>query len=812
MSAIARTWKQPFSSLCRVLIGFAIGALGAVALATASFGQAPSNGPSSAEWCPPGTESFDVLILMDESRSLRRTDPERQRIQAVENLIKSLEEDMNEELRVRVALASFGTDFEVRKGFTDLAQEGAEELIEEVRSLAEDDWNTDYVLALHGATTLDWSAECSRVVWYTDGEHDLTDAPEGGAESMEPRPYDAQEREITTAGIGSAVQALLIPAVCGIDEVGDIDTGYGDLSDRLTSLDVEVEFALYYFGDLEEGDSEALIAMMEMGECGDGVYLTKQILDPEEKIVLTPPTTTTTTAPTTTAPTTTTTTLPPPPPPICEGLSAPHHPGGREVVWSGNAPEGVAPAFVRKVVIRAAGSQAELSTDFPSQPLREEGDRLLLTLDFSDVVFSSVPGSAVAVGGEGIDEACVSFALETPPIEARILTSPIFPDTQDIRIQVQVDGIPVAAEDAKHLVLSVDGEELVSPEVVGEGTFRIPPQAVEGDHTFAATLSSAHAEPARAEVVFSVMSKPDGPIMRLIGAGLDLVTSTEFTILVTIDDVGREGDIRLLPTDPIVGTDGEEVRVEVSFPGDTSVWSSGSPLPGALLVILGDSVQTPENHVLHIAYESDPSDPSGETRKVPLAVAVDIDHPRNLVLEAIIVGALLVLLLAVFWVWLLGINRIAGRIRRPRRIRWSRFRVSEGWTLTADLRSEGHRRAKHTPSRLEAGRLLAKRKSSLLAWHFPHVELSMEGSRQFMGVIGEGFDALEISGRSVRLLSESLLRRTVVLVDVSEEPPFEGVVMAPIDPSWPAEEQLTDYVRKALERLPRPEELELDQK
>lgn len=809
MSALPRTWEQPFSSLCLLLIGFAFAALGAVAPAPPSFGQAPSNGQSPAEWCPSGTESFDVLVLMDESRSLRRTDAERQRIQAVENLIKSLEEDASEELQVRVALASFGTDFEMRKGFTDLRQEGAVELIEEVRGFTEDDWNTDYVLALYGATTLDWDAECNRIVWYTDGEHDLADAPEGGAESMAPRAYDAQGRELTRAGITSAVQALLIPAVCGSDEMGDIATGYGDLSERLASLDVEVEFALYYFGELEEGDSKVLIDMMEMGECGDGVYLTKQILDPEETIVLTPPTTTTTTAPTTT---TTTTTLPPPPPPICEGLFTPHQAGGREVVWSGAPPDGVAPAFVQSVVVRAAGSQAELSTDYSSQPLREEGGRLRLTLDFSDVAFSSVPRSVVAVRGEGIDEACVSFVLETPSLEARILTSPIFPDTQDIRIQVQVDGNPISTEDVKHLTLSIDGEEVARAEVVGEGTFRIPPQAVPGDHTFEATLNSAHAEPAIAMGGFSVTSKPDGPIMRLGRAALDLVASTEFAIPVTIDDVGREGEIRLLPTDPILGTDGEALSVEVRFPNGTSVWSSGSPAPDTLLVILGDSVQTPDNHILHVDYESDPSDPNGETRTIPLSVAVDIDHPRNPVIEAVIVGALLALLLVVIWVWLFGINRIAGRIRRPRRIRWSRFRVSEGWALTADLQSEGHRRVKHTPSRLEAGRLLAKRKSSLLAWRFPHVELSMEGSRKFMGVIGEGFDALEISGRSARLLSESWLRRTVVLVDLAKGPPFEGVVMAPIDPSWPAEDQLTDYVRKALERLPRPEQLEPDQK
>ena len=806
MSETRRAWKQPISALYLLLVSTAIVAVGALSPAMPSHGQALSNGQSPGEWCPSGTESFDVLILMDESRSLRRTDPDRQRIEAVENLIESLEEEVSEELRVRVALASFGTEFEIRQGFTDLAQESADQLMTQVRSFTEDDWSTDYVLAISGAATLDWSAECNKVVWYTDGEHNLTDAPKGGAESMAPRAYDALERELDSASIGSAVEGLLIPAVCGTDGVGGIAAGYGDLSDRMASLDVQVEFALYYFGDLEEGDSKTLIAMMEVGECGDGVYLTKQVLDPDERQKIRPPTPTTTTGSTTT-----TSTLPPPPPPICEGLPEPYLPGGRDIVWSGVLPDGIASAFVGSVIVRAAGNQAELSSEYSSQTLAEDGGRLQLSLDFSDVVFSSVPRSLVAVRGQRIDEACVSFVLETPSLEARILTSPIFPDTRDIRMQIRIDGNPLAADDEKYLNLSIDGEDVARPEAVGGGQFRIPRQRVVGEHEFEVRLESKHAKSAEDGGTFIVTLKPDGPILKLDRAALGPVAATEFTIPIVIDDVDREGQIRLLPVSPILGTDEEEVGVEVRFPNGRSVWSSDTPKPDALTVILSGSVQTPDNHVLHVDYESDPS-ADGDTRTIRLAVPVDIDHPRNLVIEAIIVAGLLALLLLVIWVWLFGINRIAGRIRRPRRIRWSRFRVSEEWALAADLSSEGHRRVKHSPSRLEAGRLQAKRKSSLLAWRFPHVELAMGGSRRFIGMIGEGFDALEVSGRSARLLSESWLRRSVVLVDVSKGPPFEGVVMAPIDPSWPAEEQLTEHVREALEHLQRPEQLEPDQK
>ena len=806
--SVVRLMRRRPTSFSLILILGAILVVVAVA-SQPTLGQDSSDQEAPGEWCPAGTVSLDVLILMDQSRSLRRMDPERRRIEAAENLILSLQDEAARGVRVRVALATFGTDFELRAEFTDLAKRGTEGLIAELGGFTQHDWNTDYVLALYGATNLDWSAECNKVVWYTDGEHDLTDAPKGGRDSRVPRAYDSQSREIVSARIGRTVQALLVPAVCGAIESSEVDPRYGDLSDRLAALDVEVEFALYYFGDLEKGDSERLITMMERGECGDGVILDKVILDPDEPIVFLPPTTTTTTTTTTTSTTTTTTTATtttlPPPPPICEGLPPPHLPAGRDVVWSGAVPDGISPAFVRSVIVRATGDSPALSSDHPSQTPGEDGVGRTLTLDFSDVPLSSYAPSYVAVRGEGIDEACITLVLETPSLESHVVTSPIFPDSPNIQVRVEVGGIPIPVADVEHLSVSVNGERIVGLETVAEGLFQIPPQSVVGDHRLEVRLESDHAGPAVVVGSFAVSSKPDGPILRLAATGLDPVAATVFTIPIAIDDVGREGEIRLLAADPIIGTDGETVSVELRFPDDTSVWSSGSPKPNALTVILADSVQTPDRHILHLDYESDPSDPAGDLVKISLAVPVDIDHPRNLVLERIIVAVLLALLLLVIWAWLYVINRLAGRIRRPRRdIRWRRFRVDEAWILSADPTGEGHRRPKHTPSRLDAGRLRAKRKTYLRVWKFPTVELSMDGSRRFIGLVGGGFRATEIQGRSAEF-PEARLHGPIVLVDVSAGPPFEGVVMAPTDPSGPTEDQLTGHAARALERLRHPD-------
>ena len=916
--------------------------------------------------CPASAESWDILFLMDESQSLRHNDPDRARIDAAKRYISDLGEiaGFGDGTRIRVALAAFGSEFDLRMGFTDLLHQGAiEAMYEIVDGFGADDLNTDYVLALYGALdpALDWSAACNRVVWLTDGQHDLGDAHRG---DRSPRPYDGLQRRITGRSVANAVGELLIPAVCGVADgaADEVAEGYGDLRSRVEELGVEIEDHLYYVGEFVPGDTKTLIDRMERGDCGrpmnpyplpdwvpppvcgglpelylptgtdlvwsgelpDGVapsfvrsvivqvtgdspelttghpdprsegdgsvrritldffetpwseFSPEEIMVRGERVegacvaaVLEPPALEARVVTSPIFPDTTIDLLVlvngrtpaderflefsvdgeplgpvmveqgsvripaqdvgdhtfevrlvsdhadpviasaaftvSPKPAICEGLPEPQFPAGRDVVWSGELPDGVAPAFVRSVIVQATGDPPVLSSDHPSRISEEDGDFRRLTLDFSEASLSGFSPAEVAVTGEGVDESCLALVLEPPSPEARIVTSPIFPDTPGIEIEVRIDGSPITAVDARFVTLRIDGQESRQSELTGEGRFEVPISLAAGDHTFGVRIESSYSDPAVAGGAFTVSLKPDGPILSLAGAGLDPVAATEFTIPITIDDEGRPGEIRILPADPIVGTDGTTVSVEILFPDGRSAWMSDDPMPDVLTVILGDSVQTTENHVLRLDYQSRPSDPAGETRTIPLAVPVDIDHPRNPAIEAIIVVGILILLLLLIWLWLYGINRLAGRIRRPIRMRYAHFQVNEEWAVAADFTGKGHRPIKHTPSRLEAGPLRAKRKVYLRVWKPPTVELSMIGSRRFSGRIGEGFDALELPEGSVARLSKNRLHQPVVVVDVSGGPPFKGVVMAPTDPSNPTEEQLSGHVRRALERLPRPD-------
>ena len=775
--------------LC-VLIALTAGAI----VAVPARGQDPAD---AGVFCPPEARSWDVLILMDESQSLRRNDPDGERIAAAKRYVASLERSVRAGLRVRLALAAFGTDFELRRDFTDLQANGNEDLLSTIEQFGDHDLNTDYVAALYGLLDLDWSADCHRVVWLTDGRHDLGDAYRG---DQGPRTYDGLQRRLTSRRVGNAVADLLIPAVCGDEsQEEEVAAGYGDLSDRLAQLGTRLDVRLFYVGDPPSGDTKNLLNMMETGGCGDHIAL-ETTTHPEFRFVEPPPPPTTST--TTTIPTTTTTTIPPSR--ACENLSGPWLTvSARDgVLWDGKLPDGIPPSFVRSVVVVAEGDDAKLSTNHPAFRLDDADRARRITLDYPEAPFTPAE-----VRGEGVDEVCGALVLRTPALTIRVHTSPIFPDTP-VDFSLHADGAPLDQADEPFLEVVLDGGP-VTPERLGRGRFRSSPLTV-GDHTYRVRLLSDHADPASASTTFTVADLPDGPILRVTESRLGSVEATDFAIPIVIEDDGREGEIRLLPADSIVGTDGTEVGVELAFPDGAAAWVSGDSEPVELHVRLDNSVQTPDDHILRFAYVSDPADPAGETREISFEVSVDIDHPRNQTLEAILIGAMLALLLAFIWGWLYGINRIAGRIRRPRRGRYATFRVGDDWTLVSDLAGADFRRPRHSPARLQAGDLRAVRKTPWRPWRPPYVRLSLS-ERRFVGMVGSGHEATNVAGRTHDLRSERRLHEPIVVIDVSGGVPHPGVVMAPVDPSTPTEDQLAGYIREALSSIPAPEEMGLDE-
>jgi hypothetical protein len=132
------------------------------------------------------SDRVEVLLMIDESASLRTTDPQNRRVEAGEVLVRSLSASAEASGgQVNLTIAGFGSSVE-RAGTAVLPAE-TDAAVGVVASFADrtDGRNTDYVLALQFAVDTfrelsDVPTECKRLVWFTDGAYSIDDAQAPG--------------------------------------------------------------------------------------------------------------------------------------------------------------------------------------------------------------------------------------------------------------------------------------------------------------------------------------------------------------------------------------------------------------------------------------------------------------------------------------------------------------------------------------------------------------------------------------------------------------------------------------------------------
>ncbi len=149
--------------------------------------------------CVQETGHLSVLLLIDESGSLRQTDPENDRVVAAQSIIDTLAQlpelasSSEQSITVEVLIAGFAQEYYPHTGWTNLAGEGLSVAREEAARFANRNTglDTDFANALIGANT-DLSARrdqldakrqpsCATVMFFTDGEYDIE--PRGSAET-----------------------------------------------------------------------------------------------------------------------------------------------------------------------------------------------------------------------------------------------------------------------------------------------------------------------------------------------------------------------------------------------------------------------------------------------------------------------------------------------------------------------------------------------------------------------------------------------------------------------------------------------------
>lgn len=185
------------------LVGAACAALMVVAASpVAVSAQQPASPVLAAEGegletlaaCVNRNQRLLVEVLVDESISLQRTDPENLRVPALSaalGSLLSLTRPAGAGAAVDVQLSSFGADYQVETPWAPLTSESLPGLIASVqnfefRNVAE---QTDYVNALQGALdsiaaraagqTVGGGEVCRSILWFTDGEYAINNGAFG---------------------------------------------------------------------------------------------------------------------------------------------------------------------------------------------------------------------------------------------------------------------------------------------------------------------------------------------------------------------------------------------------------------------------------------------------------------------------------------------------------------------------------------------------------------------------------------------------------------------------------------------------------
>lgn len=184
-----RTVRRPMTALAAVLVTGAVVATPFVGAVTPASGATPASASTASSrdaavtdfgGCIAGGGSGDLLLLMDDSGSLKQSDPDDDRVQAAQYLVRQLgrfADQTGSDIGVRVA--RFSTNYADVGGWTALDGKSISTVSDTVAGLddADDGFETDYWSALDGArgdlaarASSRNSTSCQAIAWFTDGK------------------------------------------------------------------------------------------------------------------------------------------------------------------------------------------------------------------------------------------------------------------------------------------------------------------------------------------------------------------------------------------------------------------------------------------------------------------------------------------------------------------------------------------------------------------------------------------------------------------------------------------------------------------
>lgn len=183
--------------------------------------------------CIAGGGQGDMLLLIDRSGSLQKTDPKGNRADAAKYLVRQMAAFVDStKAQIQLAVAGFDATYSKTADWVKLSSATLPQVETSIEALRDQNrgLDTDYWNALNGARrdlaerASSGGSHCSFLVWFTDGEYDVE--PRGGRSDEErralgdPKPY-LQGSSITTAAEADAAVAAGLQDVCRPGGVAD---------------------------------------------------------------------------------------------------------------------------------------------------------------------------------------------------------------------------------------------------------------------------------------------------------------------------------------------------------------------------------------------------------------------------------------------------------------------------------------------------------------------------------------------------------------------------------------------------------------
>jgi hypothetical protein len=188
------------------------------------------------------------------------------------------------------------------------------------------------------------------------------------------------------------------------------------------------------------------------------------------------------------------------------------------------------------------------------------------------------------------------------------------------------------------------------------------------------------------------------------------------------------------PTAAMNASDGSVINATAGFGGADCIQMEAGPVQTVTLDLTLDRSGF-AHQVLEMPTRSVPSTSPERAEEGLLAIDFEVTPRANPTLVAVIVAGLMLLMLALLWAILYGVNRLIGRIPDPRRnrVRYADFvaemALSEYGELEVSLAEapadSQFRLPRRTPSRLDAGTLHIQRVVSPIPWVAPYARVGM---------------------------------------------------------------------------------------